>query len=467
MAKVLVAYFSRNGEATYDGICQSLLECGNDVFRLNTDNHINFRHWATTCTLRNEGLIEQISAFSPDIVFNFSYALPIEILEILPNSAKICIIDGDTPLYFWHKEHLQKNWDKYYFLGMQSESKSLYQTILNIPMVEGSNYLYFPSATTVRSEFLKKTIDISFIGSPFILIQQPMNDLYTNTAVTIYDRISKNFTESIETTLDALRMADNKQNRKLILFVKMYYVMQQRIQHLSCLNDLNLKIFGLEDWKYVAVQDLGLRKCFDPRPAATIQENEDIYNTSLLAVNISHPQAIKGFSWRVMDIMASNACLLTENKLDWHDLFGQYLSQEVIDAVTFNDRYDMRQKAIRLLADNNLREQCVVELNNAVEKNGRWEHRFYKLEGLINTVSLVNKSENGQFTLPIEGAKKKNKILRYGYDYWKKCLMVSSLLLYAIIWGGSLMLGYKFMPLTKKMGLKISKTIHNIDFHND
>ena len=47
-----------------------------------------------------------------------------------------------------------------------------------------------------------------------------------------------------------------------------------------------------------------------------------------------------------MDIMASNSCLLMEDKPDWRDLFEKYLSKETLEAVIYKDRFDMREKAI-------------------------------------------------------------------------------------------------------------------------
>ena len=90
-----------------------------------------------------------------------------------------------------------------------------------------------------------------------------------------------------------------------------------------------------------------------------------------------------------MDIMASNSCLLMEDKPDWRDLFEKYLSKETLEAVIYKDRFDMREKAIKLLNDEELRLRCVADLNNAIEQNGRWENRFKELEKFTN-IKLLN-----------------------------------------------------------------------------
>ena len=169
------------------------------------------------------------------------------------------------------------------------------------------------------------------------------------------------------------------------------------MKHLQLLSDLGLKIYGVKWWKKIAFYDFELASCFDPTPIATIEENQWLYNTSKISVNISHPLAKTSFSWRVMDIMASNACLLTEDKPDWRDLFEKYLSKETLDAVIYKDRFDMREKAIKLLSDEKLRKNCVKELNHAIEENGRWIHRFSKLEEFLGTKLIGLKNKNPEY----------------------------------------------------------------------
>ncbi|MBE6448659.1 MAG: hypothetical protein E7018_05105 [Alphaproteobacteria bacterium] len=78
-----------------------------------------------------------------------------------------------------------------------------------------------------------------------------------------------------------------------------------------------------------------------------------------------------------------------EDKPDWRDLFEKYLSKETLEAVIYKDRFDMREKAIKLLNDEELRLRCVADLNNAIEQNGRWENRFKELEKFTN-IKLLN-----------------------------------------------------------------------------
>ena len=148
-------------------------------------------------------------------------------------------------------------------------------------------------------------------------------------------------------------------------------------------------IFGLRWWKFVAYYDFDLFSCFSPIPIRTISENQDIYNSSKISINISHPQAKTSFSWRVMDIMASDSCLVMEYKKDWMDLFAHLLSKETLDATIYKDRFDMRNKVLRLLNDEELRIRCIKDFNHAIESNGRWNKRYLLLNKFLS-VNLFN-----------------------------------------------------------------------------
>ena len=82
-----------------------------------------------------------------------------------------------------------------------------------------------------------------------------------------------------------------------------------------------------------------------------------------------------------------------EKKQDWEELFGKYISKNVKDVIIYDDRVDMYIKAKRLLEDEQLRKQCVSELNNAIEKKGRWKQRFEMLEKFLSVklIGLNNK----------------------------------------------------------------------------
>jgi len=386
MAKILISYFSDYGEAMYDATTKILRENGNDIFRLNINNSkVYITKWGGVSKIVDGELLKQIEKFSADIVFNFNNSLPQNCYKILQPHCKICVLDADAPeVAFWNKEMVEKYYDKFLMLGLQSYSKTMYERYLD-KKIPANKYLYFPPATIVQKENLVLDKNISFIGSNFYPEMIPEDEyFYSKNALKLHDEIEKNY-------FYPFAEAEKKYNctNKMFEYIRWYNAGQERLKYLQQLTNLGLILYGVRNWNRVAYYDFELAKCFDNTKITTIEENAWVYNTSKISVNISHPLAKSSFSWRVMDIMASSSCLLMEDKPDWRDLFEKYLSKETLEAVIYKDRFDMREKAIKLLNDEELRLRCVADLNNAIEQNGRWENRFKELEKFTN-IKLLN-----------------------------------------------------------------------------
>lgn len=392
MAKILISYFSDYGEAMYDAISDILLKNGNDVFRFNINNPaVSITKWGGDCSISDKSVIKQITDFAPEIVLNFNHSLPLDLYNILNNTCKICIIDADNPETFWNKDFHLKNKKNYIYLGLQSYSKTMYEQYINQKI--NGKYLYFPPATVVQNKKLKQDKNVSFIGSNFYPLQIPYDEkFYTNEALKLYNAFKENY----YLTFKEAKKIYSKCSENLFELIRAFYVGQDRLKYMQQLEDLGLTFYGVRWWNHIAYYDFELAKCFDATPKTSIEDNQWVYNTSKISVNISHPQAKSSFSWRVMDIMASGACLLMEDKPDWKDLFAKYLSKDVLDTIIYKDRFDMRQKAIKLLSDEDLRLKCVKELNNAIEQNGRWEVRFKDLEKFLG-IKLLNLPTTGKY----------------------------------------------------------------------
>lgn len=394
MAKILISYFSDYGEAMYDAISDILLKNGNDVFRFNINNPaVSITKWGGDCKVNDKSVIKQITDFAPEIVLNFNNCLPKNCYDVLSKKCKILLLDADGPsVAFWNKNVIKKHFDMLMFLGLQSYSKIMYEDWLK-KKLNNKNYLYFPPATIVQNKKLKQDKNVSFIGSNFYPLFIPENEkFYTKKALELYDKFKDNYYFSFEAAKKIYR------NITFDVFeaIRGFYCGQQRLQYMQQLVNLGFTFYGSRGWNHIAYYDFELAKCFNSKNISTIEENQWVYNTSKISVNFSHPLAKSSFSWRVMDIMASGACLLMEDKPDWKDLFAKYLSKDVLDTIIYKDRFDMRQKAIKLLSDEDLRLKCVKELNNAIEQNGRWEVRFKDLEKFLG-IKLLNLPTTGKY----------------------------------------------------------------------
>ena len=401
MANILVSYFFCSGEAFYDGFCEELRNHGNDVFRWNLCNYIQHTGWGESFTLNQKGkdVLAEVYDFAPDVVVGFNNACPLEIVN--QTEIPVCLWDADAPNHFWHKDYIKQNVDRYHYLGFQAYSLGMYIDLFGIPQ---NRYAYCPAATTLRNEDLPLTQNISFIGNHFTdAIQFHSDHFKDNIEIMKFIRseLAKNYHADADQLLSKYVSAKqqlvtpslSKQFMRVWQSVKLLnYPGIDRIQHLSNLADLGLSIYGPSSWKDMAGYYPNVAVCYNPEKIKSLEENARVYNSSKISVNISHPQATSAFSWRVMDIMASNSCVLTEYKKDWQELFGIYLSDEVRNAIVYVDKYDMRTKAVRLLENEELRKKCVKGCQDAIEKNGRWKVRLEKI-GKILGIELTSSKE--------------------------------------------------------------------------
>ena len=336
MANVIVAFWSTNGRVMYDAIRDSFLKNGNNVMYLDMFNYISFTHWGESYVINNEDkeyLWKKISQFKPDVVLSFNNIFTHFFVEISQNIYKI---PG-------------KNKDRYIFLGFQKTSKELYTDLFG----DIKNYFYWPAATTIKNTHSKKLNNISFIGSSFLYLGIIVpNHNYNfvkdkklfNDIIIAHKSLNGEFCDNFNKlkTLCFPKEQDSYIN-KIYQYLHSNHISGiERISYLTVLSDLGLKIYGLDLWRELLYFDINLANCFDDTPISTFQDNLKIYNDSKIAVNISHKQATSAFSWSVMDIMASGACLLMEDKPDWRELFEKYLSKETLETVIYKDRFDMR-----------------------------------------------------------------------------------------------------------------------------
>ena len=378
---------------------------GNNVFQFNTKNHIEFINWGEDYSVNSKGfqILRDIKKFNPDLIFSFNNAFPTE--SIKDFSCPICLWDADDPNYFWNKDYIKENLNRYIFLGFKECSKDFYERTFG---GEVKNYFYCPAGTFCKKEKKEIKYNISFIGSHFLHMDYIRLQINIQDCIPLikfyYQILLKDWFITFDKVKDLLRgkpefISYSSNLKERVFNIVRWHIIpgQQRNKALSVLTDLGLTIYGTKEWTTTALYDMDLCSCFDSKPVISLKDNENIYNSSLISVNLSHPQAQECFSWRVMDIMASNSCLLTERKQDFLNLFGSYLSDEVKKAIIYNDIYDLRQKAIRLLNDETLRQKCVRECQEAIEKNGRWEKRFKGLEEYLQ-ISLFSK-QNGELVI--------------------------------------------------------------------
>ena len=138
---------------------------------------------------------------------------------------------------------------------------------------------------------------------------------------------------------------------------------EKRVRTLSAIVDLGLELYGTRSWLERYHFDSRLNAAFVDREVYSLEHNQEIYNRSKIGLNVSHVQAVDGFPWRVLDILSSNSCFVT----DWHDKF-----KTCFDGLYFpvyHDEYEAREICKMLLRDETARKQIVEDCNKYVCNN--------------------------------------------------------------------------------------------------
>ena len=384
MSRILLSFFNGINDSNninampcfYESFIDELHQRGNSLLVYHHKN------WAKDFDDLDVLIKQEIDAFNPDfaIIFNNNF-YDISTTFDFP----IIIYDVDSPLYFKNKESLLKK-GRFKFITSQEEVVEQLSLLYNI---ENNNVLTLPFFSSIRHDKLEKTHNISFIGTRFQTDtnfvshwNKFMRNKQSDEAIKIYKNIIKYIYCNPFCKIEDL-------NRK---FANKYFdVMQifdlnevidelsgiKRIQTLQALSDLGLSIFGSQDFSSHYSDDWMLPLCYKYDNIYSKKHNQDLYNSSILAVNVNHLQAVSGFSWRVCDIMASDACLLSEERKSFSKFFPN------VKIPQFSNHYECRQLAQKLLKNKNMREDIILSCNEIINKKYRFKSLVEPLENFI------------------------------------------------------------------------------------
>lgn len=325
---------------------------------------------------------EFLRMFDPDlcILFNNNFW---DISDVV--DCPIVIYDTDSPLEWQLKDNLIENVDRYLFVYNQIKGKETLEEYFN---VKENSCCYIPFFSEVKAdEKVNFKNNIVFLG--------------TNWTWKGYDFLN-NFIKSNPSKEDvkkAMEVLELYKSNPLKPSHELYYELQ------NCPHDrINLgnlfrcatEVSGLRRLKYLAaVADLGLEihgsywnidmmnyfpellACVRNEQIWTKEENEQFYNSSKIALNTNHIQATGGFSFRVCDIMASNACLVSEKSSDLEELFPK------VEIPFFTSPVEAREQCKKLIENENMRKEIVQAAHEAIDKDFRFENVLKKLEEFV------------------------------------------------------------------------------------
>ncbi len=365
----------------YEGFINALLREGNDVMLMIT-NKFHTNPWITNQpgnNINRHAVLQEVKAFNPDFIITCNNSLFAGIADVV--DCPILVWAMDSPPLFCDQNTLKRDIGRYQFICPTTE---FYPSLISHFRATNSQMHLIAYASDFVAEQLEQSIPISFIGTRFLPTPEIKEVFYhdmqeesvRNDLKKFLCAFEKDVLLSPDTLLDSLSKTSQKILKK-IPHVTLLNLLSSNIrsQTLYHIHDLGLHLYGSKAWYDFFDFSLPFAFCFQDKSVCTVAENQNLYNTSKIAINITHVQAKNTFGWRVRDIMATNACLISDYRKDLVTLFSKY-----VDIPIFNNPFEARSLCKKLLKDDIWRKEIVAGSQLAIEENHRFNHRLIELE---------------------------------------------------------------------------------------
>ena len=399
MARIIISHFSPvsiDGSfqllVYYDALIRELVAAGNEVYHIISSDFLA-RPWNGDNEVKQDIdsvlLVERINQISPDLLIVFNNSIPRCIMDSV--SCPITIWHGDSFKFFNDKDYLRSNFDRFYFI-CPFEDTVVY---LRQQGVKEDRILQVLPATGVVAEPIEQDKNISFIGTPFISGYGFLSFLKSHgrdPIVHLLRSLQICAEDSCKDLVSDGKFEDIAQKLPFEELVSLESA-DKRTKVLSLLSDLGLEIYGGREWLDMGLFLPKLALAYNPKMIYSLENNQHVYNTSKIAINISHSQATVGFPWRIMDIMASNACLVTDRNVGVSRFTAEYM--EIPSYTSPIEAYDICKK---LLQDPVYRLDVVKASNECIRAKGRWPDRFKTLEEGLGVKLICQQNSKGYYS---------------------------------------------------------------------
>lgn len=391
MAKIVVSMynFARHKKdytimaPFYEAFVNGLKEHGNDVLCY------FFKEWNKNFTEEiPSDLLNELKSFDADLYIFFNN----NFWDITGYFDKpILIYDVDSPSLYGNKEAIQKNPNKYKIICLQESNIPVIHEMFAVPQ---ENVICMPSFTEIHNDKAVITDkNIVFVGANWTwggckfvhdYMKQTLSEEERKAAKLVYDKyMAYPFVSSDEIYKELglnvekkLEISSDKETQGRISGVR-------RLDYLNEIADLGLEIHGLY-WDHEHTKFFpAVAMSYDRNEIFSLKENQELYNHAKIGFNISHIQAVSGFSWRVCDIMASNACIVTEYKSSFGELFPN------LNIPMYRSKQEAHELCKKLLESPEERLDIVCQCNEIIDKNFRFIHLLEKMEDFMH-MSLRN-----------------------------------------------------------------------------
>ncbi len=387
MARILFCFYQtvikndyRNIGLFYEQLSSEFAAAGNDVLILNMGN---FREsWTSDKVFYENNLKAAVRTFSPDIVIAFNNQIFPSLLQTV--SCPIVIWTADSLPFFTHKDLIAEHLPRYRVISTNRNTRDF----LKAGFEEGQ-ILHLKLATSLKSENMPQDKEISFIGTKFGIDQTLFKKNTSAALLKAYHRFLESRTYDYKTFFDDETLTNED--------VWNFFDLRNII--LTALTEFDLHLYGV-GWDSLKDHLPQLYACFEKRLIFSLRHNQDIYNSSKICLSISHPQAQgQAYPWRIMDIMASNGCLVTQ--------YSSQLKEETagwVDLPMYHTPTEARDLCAALLRDEPRRREIVEASQKYVEANARWPARIKQIGDFLNIGLTGARSEGHVEIIPPAGA---------------------------------------------------------------
>jgi hypothetical protein len=341
-------------------------------------------------------LQRHIISFDPELVITFNYATYYKLLDYV--SCPIVIWDADL-YHLWNQvEFIKNNVDRFTFFCFSDFGIKYARVFFNIKQ---SKIFLVENATSLKAEKLKKNVNISFIGTYFGSSRQII-DFITQYAgkkelFEILNFIKNNSQPKPERII---KFMANNCGTLLASFLQIkpetysgFFSSENRINALNSICDLGLELYGDRGWLSIANVLPSLAACYNRKVRYSAEDNQFLYNSSKICINISHTQSSYGMPWRVCDIMATSGCLISSYSHFIAKCFDKYVKIPM-----YHNQFEARELCVKLLKDEILRDDIVNGSNLAIKERYRWPMRFKQMEEIFG-IPLINNDQEGSIRL--------------------------------------------------------------------
>ena len=401
MSKVLLSFSGNkiNNSADfnifpfYEGLIKALKRNGNDV------QYMIVNEFVSSYTSRSNVLSDRLDQSKlDDYIKNQNFDLVVAFNNALYDGY---VQASDIPFIVWgvdpisvyaDKEKLLSNKGRYIWAGNCNGDYNNIQNYFNPDKIEILRF-----ATDIRAIETEQNYPISFCGSLWKgcekdLLKKEMSGkeleevislLRTNTNLTVKELNEK--------------LSHNLSDETSIFWLLNGIATTDRISVLSELVDLGLHCFGLSElWYELADTNLFLACTYDSKLIYDLKSTQDLLNRSKIGFNMSHIHANQdGFSFRIIDTMASSACVVTDYKEGYEKLFGKYVKLPTFE---YGNGQEARKVCEYLLNHEDERVEIVKASQKAIDAEYRFEHRFKQIEE-ITKVKLFHKAQGSCFRI--------------------------------------------------------------------